>query len=240
MQAFEFQVSNYLEQVLRMDFGSAMASGNGQFMTLEMASAVRWHSSLLDDLEFSINGFFKGFYGGFLPNVLMPQEAVTTYKALVKQRTRWCQGGMQCLFSYGKRIFINHHIPSRLKANLLLFMLIPFGSMIFSIGAFESIITMYFLLIHNYSETIGIIAIILIFGVVTSAIMTIAAFRMHLTDHQKFNFMNSLKMSLGNLLYIWCLVPIPFISLWRLLTGQNNWVKTAHTVSHDHSEEVSK
>lgn len=239
MQAFEFQVSNYLEQILRMDFGSAMASGNGQFMTLEMASTVRWRASLLDDLEFSINGLFNGFYGGFLPEVLMPQEAVTDYHALIKQRTRWCQGGMQCLFKYGRQIFSSQRIPSALKANLLLFMLIPFGSMLFSIGAFTSIMTMYYLLISNYQETFGILMTIIILGANVSAVMIIAASRMHSPNYPMITIKVAFKMILGNLLYIWCLIPVPFISLWRLVTGQNNWVKTAHRMPSG-SREVDK
>ncbi len=48
-----------------MDWGSALASGNGQFMTLEMARSIRWSDALLDDLEFSLKGLLKGYYGGF-------------------------------------------------------------------------------------------------------------------------------------------------------------------------------
>lgn len=65
MQEFEFNVANKLVQVMRMDWGSALASGNGQFMTLEMARSIRWSDALLDDLEFSLKGLLKGYYGGF-------------------------------------------------------------------------------------------------------------------------------------------------------------------------------
>ncbi len=240
MQAFEFQVANYLEQLLRMDFGSAIASGNGQFMTLKMASKVRWRASLLDDLEFSINGLFNGYYGGFLPEVLMPQEGVTSYGALIKQRTRWCQGGMQCLFHYGRKIFVNGYIPARLKANLILFMLIPFGSMLFSIGAFVSLAIMGTLLFYNYQETAGIVVSVIVFSLLTSETMLVAATRMHKGGYQSFKLVPSLKMALGNFLYVWLLIPVPFISFWRLSTGQNNWVKTAHTVVTSDSRGMTK
>ncbi len=105
MQEFEFGVPNLLQQIIRMGWGSAIASGNGQFMTLKMAIQIKWNNSLLDDLEFSINGLLHGFRGGFLANTFMPQEGVNSYRPLVKQRVRWCQGGMQCLRRYGKCVF---------------------------------------------------------------------------------------------------------------------------------------
>ncbi len=98
MQKFEFEIINLLSQIIRNDWGSALASGNGQFMTLKMTSEIRWRGTLLDDLDFSINGLLKGYYGGFLPQTLVPQEGVLSYHKLIRQRVRWCQGGMQCFF----------------------------------------------------------------------------------------------------------------------------------------------
>ncbi|MFZ4974966.1 glycosyltransferase [Enterococcus durans] len=126
MQKFEFEIINLLSQIIRNDWGSALASGNGQFMTLKMTSEIRWRGTLLDDLDFSINGLLKGYYGGFLSQTLVPQEGVLSYHKLIKQRVRWCQGGMQCFFRYTKSVFKSKMISPQLKSDIVAFMISAF------------------------------------------------------------------------------------------------------------------
>lgn len=39
---------------------------------------------------------------------------------------------------------------------------------------------------------------------------------------------NILQVVFGNLFYLWAMAPVPYIAFYRLLRGQNEWVKTAH------------
>lgn len=164
MQEFEFGVPNFLQQIIRMGWGSAIASGNGQFMTLEMATQIKWNNSLLDDLEFSINGLLHGFNGGFLANTFMPQEGVNQYKPLIKQRVRWCQGGMQCLKRYGKRVFFSKKIPPKLKTDLIIFMILPFFSMLFTFSSFLATIVMTYHLVVFPRKTMMVVGTVILIG----------------------------------------------------------------------------
>ena len=67
MQDVEFLGANSFMQESRNTIGQAIASGNGQFTTLEMAESVKWGNSLLEDFEFTIRGLLQGFKTIFLP-----------------------------------------------------------------------------------------------------------------------------------------------------------------------------
>jgi cellulose synthase/poly-beta-1,6-N-acetylglucosamine synthase-like glycosyltransferase len=231
MQEFEFGVPNLLQQVIRMGWGSAIASGNGQFMTLEMANTIRWNNSLLDDLEFSINGLLHGFVGGFLANTFMPQEGVLKYRPLVKQRVRWCHGGMQCLFRYGKQVFWSKQISPQLKTDLLVFMILPFFSILFTISSFMATIVLVVRLVMWPQDTIVAAFTVISIGTVITTLMIFAADHLGNAQIKALSIKQVLMMAIGNLIYSWLMAPVAFIALFRLVTRQNDWSKTAHDQS---------
>lgn len=228
MQEFEFGVPNFLQQIIRMGWGSAIASGNGQFMTLKMATQIKWNNSLLDDLEFSINGLLHGFKGGFLANTFMPQEGVGSYRALVKQRVRWCQGGMQCLRRYGRRVFYSEKIPSSLKTDLMIFMILPFFSMLFTVSSFLATVVLLVHLIMWPQNTAIVAVTVLTLGMAITAMMIFAANRYMRSSGHHFNYREIGIMIVGNLAYSWMLAPVAFVSFYRLVTNRCDWAKTAH------------
>ena len=230
MQNFEFAVPNYLEQLIRTKWGSGIASGNGQFMTVFMASKVRWRNSLLDDLEFSLNGLFFDFEGGFLNDTFLSQLVVTTYRDLIKQRVRWCQGGMQCLFRYAPTIMRSKFISTKLKADIILFMLIPFVSIISMVGSVISIIVFVDELQYVPYLILSILLLILIVGTLISLAMIISANKSgsdFVNDH---SVAKLIGYSFANIAYVWMMAPVPYISFFRLITGKNNWHKTDHSL----------
>lgn len=228
MQEFEFGVPNFLQQIIRMGWGSAIASGNGQFMTLEMATQIKWNNSLLDDLEFSINGLLHGFNGGFLANTFMPQEGVNQYKPLIKQRVRWCQGGMQCLKRYGKRVFFSKKIPPKLKTDLIIFMILPFFSMLFTFSSLLATIVMTYHLVVFPRKTMMVVGTVILIGMLITYLMIFLANRLMRQPSDHFNYRDTVVMVEGNLIYSWMLTPVAFISFYRLVTKRSDWAKTAH------------
>mgnify|MGYP003364989403 FL=1 len=228
MQAFEFGVINLISQVLRCDWGSAIASGNGQFMTLRMTNDVKWRGALLDDLDFSINGLLRGYQGGFLPQTLIPQEGVTSYRAFLKQRTRWCQGGMQCLLKYGKTIFLCKLIRTRLKVDIFVFLFAPFIALFLFLGSLISLPILLEHLIMYPLNTFLVLSVFLTINFLISATIVNAGLR---SNNRKLRILlqkNILQVVFGNLFYLWAMAPVPYIAFYRLLRGQNEWVKTAH------------
>ncbi|MCH4008512.1 glycosyltransferase [Companilactobacillus sp.] len=71
MQDTEFLGANSFMQESRNRLGQAIASGNGQFLTMEMALNVRWGNSLLEDFEFTVRGLFQNYRAIFLPSAIV-------------------------------------------------------------------------------------------------------------------------------------------------------------------------
>ncbi|WP_283680280.1 glycosyltransferase family 2 protein [Lentilactobacillus sp. Marseille-Q4993] len=201
MQGLEFGVTNFLTQILRTGWGSAISSGNGQFMTLKMASAVRWHNSLLDDLEFSLNGIFQNYKGLFLSHTSLPQQGVQKYWPFIRQRVRWCQGGMECLFRYWKQIITTKNISTHLKWDLLLFLCVPFASLLFMAGSFLSIFVFIWELQYIPLFVIEVVAGLIITGTTITLILIQEANRLGSSFTRSSTFPQEIVMAMENFAY---------------------------------------
>ena len=228
MQNFEFTIYNSLLQMARTYWGSSLASGNGQFMTLKMTSNVGWSSSLLEDCEFSLKGLLKGYRGTFLNTVSIGQEGVTKYKKLIKQRTRWCQGGFQCLGKYGKRIIKSKFIPSMVKTFVLLFLLIPVLSMVTTPASAISLIVLLLYVKTNAWISISIIASLLVIEYLTNTMLILKQYREARFDEPlKTSYLLKILFLID--FYRWSLAIVPYKALGRILVGNQSWSKTSHT-----------
>ncbi len=58
-------------------------------------------SSLAEDVELSLRLTKKNYLVTFAPDICSGQEAPSTFKSLVSQRTRWYRGYMEAAFKYG-------------------------------------------------------------------------------------------------------------------------------------------
>jgi 1,2-diacylglycerol 3-beta-glucosyltransferase len=99
MQDIEFVVFTEMFQKARNRAGSAGLGGNGQFTRLTALMSLGdepWSDYLTEDLELGINMMSKGWYNTFCPTAFVNQQAVTDFKRLLRQRTRWFQGQLQC------------------------------------------------------------------------------------------------------------------------------------------------
>ena len=99
MQDIEFVVFTEMFQKARNRVGSAGLGGNGQFTRLTTLMSLGdepWSDYLTEDLELGINMLSKGWHNTFCPTAFVNQQAVTDFKRLLRQRTRWFQGQLQC------------------------------------------------------------------------------------------------------------------------------------------------
>lgn len=158
----------------------------------------------------------------------MPQEGVNQYKPLIKQRVRWCQGGMQCLKRYGKRVFFSKKIPPKLKTDLIIFMILPFFSMLFTFSSFLATIVMTYHLVVFPRKTMMVVGTVILIGMLITYLMIFLANRLMRQPSDHFNYRDTVVMVEGNLIYSWMLTPVAFISFYRLVTKRSDWAKTAH------------
>ncbi|WP_238704022.1 glycosyltransferase family 2 protein [Companilactobacillus mishanensis] len=225
MQDIEFLGANSFMQESQNRLGEAIASGNGQFITLDMAEAVGWGNSLLEDFEFTVRGLFKDYRALFLPTAIVYQEAVEKLRPLLRQRIRWCEGSMQCLFKYGVRIMTSPKINTGVKVDMTLFLFLPFFSMLLNFANISSILVQ----ITNIFSRKPIPVLIVFTTVIVFTL--IIWFYMALEYYRNTNNLSVLKCvwrAWQCIIYNVILSFIPYAALGYLLKGRSTWDKTAH------------
>jgi cellulose synthase/poly-beta-1,6-N-acetylglucosamine synthase-like glycosyltransferase len=99
MQDVEFVVYTEAFQRGRQHVGSVGLGGNGQFCrlsALETLGDEPWTECLTEDLDIGIRLLLNGWTNHYCPTTHVSQQAVTSMRRLVRQRTRWFQGQLQC------------------------------------------------------------------------------------------------------------------------------------------------
>jgi 1,2-diacylglycerol 3-beta-glucosyltransferase len=98
-QDFEFVGFSYLFQAARHRLGSVGLGGNGQFTRLDALATLGpqpWTDCLAEDLDLGLRLTIAGWRLGFVRDATVDQQGVLTVAALVRQRTRWVHGHLQC------------------------------------------------------------------------------------------------------------------------------------------------
>lgn len=225
MQDMEFLGANSFMQESRNKIGQAIASGNGQFTTLRMADEVRWGNSLLKDFEFTVRGLLKGYRTIFLSEAIVYQEAVRTLRPLWKQRIRWCQGSMQCWLKYSYKILKSPIIKKSIKTDMLLFLSMPFFSMVLNIANSLSAL----LQINNVftEKPLPVMVVFLTVLLFTLFIWLLMGLEYH-QNTDRFSLFKCVTRSWECILYNYILSFIPYFAFTYLLMGRVKWDKTAH------------
>ena len=98
-QDFEFWGVSALAQLARQRVGTTSLGGNGQFARLSALMSVGdepWTASLTEDLDLAVSLLIRGWRLTSTSMAFVEQQAVTSLRRLLRQRTRWMQGHMTC------------------------------------------------------------------------------------------------------------------------------------------------
>ncbi|MEP6697345.1 MAG: glycosyltransferase [Pseudonocardiales bacterium] len=141
MQDFEFWGVSAVAQIGRIRTGTVSLGGNGQFTRLSALLGLGrppWSSSLTEDLDLTISLLTHGWRLTSSVEASVEQEAVSSVRQLLRQRTRWFQGHMIC----GRRlpeIWRSHQMSHAAVLELSLYLSIPWllvlpWSVLFHVG----------------------------------------------------------------------------------------------------------
>lgn len=131
MQDIEFRTTIAAMQTLRMRTVSVGLGGNGQFARLSALRAASpkagspWGDALLEDYEIGIRIMMAGYRTTYVHDTSVSQEALPTARRLLTQRTRWCQGGMQCA-RYLPSIYSSHSFTNAGALEAGYFLVLPY------------------------------------------------------------------------------------------------------------------
>jgi cellulose synthase/poly-beta-1,6-N-acetylglucosamine synthase-like glycosyltransferase len=97
IQDIEFWALSALSQFARVSFGNVSLGGNGQFTRLSdlmRLDAAPWSGSLTEDLDLAVRMTLLGRKLVSTPLAWVDQQAIVSWRRLIRQRTRWMQGHM--------------------------------------------------------------------------------------------------------------------------------------------------
>lgn len=229
MQDFEFLGFAPILLTAREHFGTVALGGNGQFARLselEKLGSAPWTDSLTEDLDLGIRLALGGSRIRFTPEARVNQQGLADIPRLLRQRTRWVQGHIQC-WSLIPDVY-RSKLPNRAFLDFLYLLLSP-GLMFLSslVFAVAPILLAWTLATGAYSWTeprvwlfLGAVYA-LMFG---PALFYGAAYARHRED-----------VSLPHALALAHLMPLYtyvwYIAVWRALgrivLGRHSWAKTA-------------
>ncbi|GLB47606.1 glycosyl transferase family 2 [Philodulcilactobacillus myokoensis] len=232
-QDFEFCGLNRKAQITRNNFGDGIASGNGQFVTLEMAKDVKWGNSLLEDMEFTMRGLLKGYHCFFTEKARVRQLATKTLKQYVHQRIRWCTGGFQC-HKYLWRIYASKYVKTTQKFLLTIDIYVPFIYILVNLTNLLAFGVQIKLLIVHHMLSWPFVVLILIWLLLD--ILISYAYYMSINRYFHDNDRNRHLSMVLSLIYSFAFFTvnlvtsfIPIISLKNVITNNNKWDKTNHS-----------
>jgi len=131
LQEDEFAIICHLYQLGKEMVGGLTAlGGNGQFVKREALKDVGgWnYMSPTEDLDLTFRLLFAGWRVRYAPEAVLWQEGVETPVAFVRQRVRWAEGFLKCIFDYLVPLIIGPY-PATVKidgAMTMLRILVPF------------------------------------------------------------------------------------------------------------------
>jgi len=215
--------------------GTVSAAGNGQFNRVSAIDPDEpWTECLLEDYDFSLRMLLKGWRTRLLQDEQVFQQGVLTYRKLVRQRSRWCQGGMQCI-TYWSDIKNSRYLSAWGKIESIFFMLLPF----FTLLTISSQIISWCIIAYYYWMNKSIIIPLMApFPTIELAevfiLMSLFVFVpgiLYGWFHYRATKENLLVCLFAGIFWpIYNIMQIPVVlkAAWRQMTKQTNWIKTQH------------
>jgi 1,2-diacylglycerol 3-beta-glucosyltransferase len=215
--------------------GTVSAAGNGQFNRMSAIDPEEpWTDCLLEDFDFSLRLLLKGWRTRLLQEDRVFQQGVLTYGSFLRQRSRWSQGGLQCL-TYWNEVKNSRYLSTYGKIYAIFFMILPIITLL---AAFSQVISWFIFIYFLATKQSILFSLFALFPtwelVVVFALITLFVFTpglmyavMYYRDTKE-NLLVCILAGIFQPIYNLLQVPAVLIAVWRQMTGKTNWVKTEH------------
>ncbi|HEV8167356.1 MAG TPA: glycosyltransferase, partial [Actinomycetota bacterium] len=127
VQDLEFGSIVNAAQILRRSLGTVGLGGNGQFVRLSALAKLGptpWSPCLVEDMELGLRLHIAGVGITFASQAAVTQQGLVDLRRLVRQRTRWAQGNLQCV-RYVPRLVASRRITNSALVEMLYYLLAP-------------------------------------------------------------------------------------------------------------------
>jgi cellulose synthase/poly-beta-1,6-N-acetylglucosamine synthase-like glycosyltransferase len=143
-QDVEFSIYGLLYQAGRTPYGAAGMGGNGQFNRLSALDSVvgdgagPWRDTLTEDQDLGLRLLEAGWRTVAAAATSVDQQGPVTFRALLRQRTRWAQGNLQAMRHLGGMARLKR--PWLVRLDLIAYLLLPALQAFIGIAFFVSIL----------------------------------------------------------------------------------------------------
>jgi 1,2-diacylglycerol 3-beta-glucosyltransferase len=238
LQDMEFVCYSELFQRCRSHHRFAGLGGNGQFTRLSALESVGprpWSpSTLTEDLDLGVRLVLSGWRTLYTNAAEVQQQGLKTVKALVRQRSRWFQGLLQCWHLIPQ---VARESSGRVRLDMLHMLLTP----VLIFAAF--LMTLSFIVapverLLNPSLDAGRLGLN---SLIAWYLLTFIPAILFATAYRRIAGTPRLRsLILGHAFVLYGLLWIASGSLavWRILTGRHGWLKTDRLRERAHPQPV--
>jgi 1,2-diacylglycerol 3-beta-glucosyltransferase len=236
LQDLEFRGPIAAMQQLRRQTGSVALGGNGQFSRLSALDAVAaahgtpWHGALLEDFELGLHVLLTGGRTEYAQETWVEQEALVRLRPLLRQRTRWAQGSMQCM-RYLPAILRSRYIRNSAALELVYFLFLPWVQLLATLVYLGATVVLGW-----YVETTpgrfpgwwhdggwSVIPLVVAFGITPFALWG-PVYRMRSRAH--IGWGQAVGLGLAHWLYSYAQCVATWLAFLRLVRAKSDWQKT--------------
>jgi cellulose synthase/poly-beta-1,6-N-acetylglucosamine synthase-like glycosyltransferase len=242
LQDFEFVTFTEIFQRGRQRLGSIGLGGNGQFArlkALESLGDAPWTDCLTEDLDLGIRLRVAGWNNYFCPTTHVSQQAVPSFRRLIRQRSRWFHGHMQCW----QRIplIMRSRLPGRSVFDLIYHLSSPSLVLVFSlpvVAFFASLLAVTIATPRGMADAlISDGGVLLFFWYMLSfGLAPFYGFVYWLRTREKSLFASILLAHVFNLYsYMW--FAAGWMAVGRVVLRRRGWAKTERTEEIDQQDQ---
>ncbi len=240
LQDMEFVGFSCLVQMARDRLGSVGLGGNGQFVRLSALTGLGrapWApSALTEDLALGLSLVEAGWRTRFCHTAFVAQQGLTTWRPLLRQRTRWIQGHYQC-WAHLPALATRRRVRWITRIDLMLYL-----------GLVTSVMVAGFSLVAGVAGAAGVFPVtnsflaflppglghrVAVLAIGTGPLLVLVA------TYQRFAYRRlrpwevpAYALAFSVYSYLWCTATI---WAWaRMLTGRWAWVKTPRVRVAEH------
>lgn len=234
IQDFEFVTFTEIFQRGRRRVGSVGLGGNGQFTRMSALATLRprpWTDCLTEDLDLGLRLLAGGWVNQFCPHAFVNQQAVTSFRRLVRQRSRWFQGHLQCWAQIP--VLLRADLRPKTVADLMFQLTSPVLLLLFSVeAALVIVVTIVGLMVAPHQMWDLILsrgpASLLAWYLLTFGVVPFYAIAYWMKSP---NYSLPRALAIGHLfsLYAYLWFVAGWIAVARLVFKRRSWAKTART-----------
>jgi len=232
MQDMEFVGFSCLVQIARDRFGSSGLGGNGQFTRLSALIGLGdcpWsQNALTEDLDLGLILLQSGWRTRYCRDTFVTQQGLTSWRPLLRQRTRWIQGHYQCwkhlpgLYRSGKAR-VTARIDLSLYLLLVVTVVVVFAQLVIGVAASLHLLDAQntFLAFLGDGSTLRIASLVV--GV-TPLMVFLFTYQRHASKPLQPWEVPAYGVAFTAYSYIW--ITATALAWGRIATGRWNWTKT--------------